>query len=115
VPVAQQEQPVAAGGLVHDVAADDEGAAALGEAAEQRPQVAPQHGVQADGGLVEHQQLGLGEQRGREGHARLLAAGEPVDARVGGVRQVDVCQHVVDAAGRERRPLRRSTGGCGGP
>ena len=57
--LAHQQQPVAALGLVHDVAGHEDGGAAVGELVEQLPQVAAQHRVEADGRLVEHQQVGL--------------------------------------------------------
>jgi hypothetical protein len=106
VPVAQQEQPVAAGRLVHDVAAHDEGPAAVGEPAEQAPQVTAQHGVEADGRLVEDEQLRLGEQGRREGDPRLLAAGQAVHSGVRGGGQVDLGQDPVDAGGGRRDHLR---------
>ena len=68
-PLAHQQQPVAAVGLVHDVAGDEDRGAAVGEPVEQLPEVAAQHGVEADGRLVEHQQVGVAEQRDREADA----------------------------------------------
>ena len=55
--LAHQQQPVAAVGLVHHVAGDEHRRAVVGEPVEQRPQVAAQHRVEADGRLVEHQQV----------------------------------------------------------
>ena len=75
-PSRMQQQPVAARGLVHDVAGDEQRRAVVGEPAESRPEVAPQHRVEADGRLVEHEQVGPAEQRGRERDACALAAGE---------------------------------------
>ena len=74
--VAHQQQPVAALRLVHHVAGDQHRGALVGQPVEHRPQVAAQHRVEADGGLVEHEQLRLAEQRDRQGGPRLLAAGE---------------------------------------
>ena len=56
--LAHEQQPVAALGLVHDVAGDEHRGAGVGEPVEQRPQVAAQHRVEADGRLVEHEQVG---------------------------------------------------------
>ncbi len=54
---------MAALGLVHHVRGDEEGGAALlGEAVEELPEVAAEYGVQADGGFVEDQQLGRAEE-----------------------------------------------------
>ena len=55
-PVAHQQQLVAAVGLVHHVAGDQQGRAVLGERAEGRPEVAPQDRVETDCRLVEHEQ-----------------------------------------------------------
>ena len=65
--------------------------AVVGEPVEQRPQVAAQHRVEADGGLVEHQQVGAAEQGDREAGPGALAAAEPAD-------------HLVGVVGRGRRP-----------
>ena len=50
---------VAAGGLVHDVARDQQRGAAGRQLAEEVPQVPARHRIEADRRLVEHQQLGL--------------------------------------------------------
>ena len=75
-----EDEPVAAERLVHDVAADDERRAAVGEGAEQSPQLVAQHRVEADGRLVEHDELGLAEHRDGERDAALLPAAQGVDA-----------------------------------
>ena len=68
---------MAALGLVHDVRGDqDGGAAVVGEAVEELPQVAAQYGVEADGRLVEHEEFGLAEQGDGQRDAAALAAGE---------------------------------------
>ena len=69
VALAQEHEPVAAGGLVHDVARHDERVPAFGEVAEELPQVAAQHRVEADGRLVEDEQAGAADERGGEGDA----------------------------------------------
>ena len=72
-PVAQQQQPVAARGLVHDVARHEHGAPLAGEPAEQVPQLAAEHGVEPDRRLVEHEHLGVAHQRAGEASPRLAA------------------------------------------
>ena len=74
--LAHQQQPVAALGLVHDVAGDEHRGAVVGEPVEQRPEVAAQHRVEPDGRLVEDEQLGAAEQRDREAGPGALAAAE---------------------------------------
>ena len=74
--VAHEDEVVGALRLVHDVARDEQRGAVVGEAAEGRPEVAAEHGVETDGRLVEDEQLGLAEQRGGERDAGALAAGE---------------------------------------
>ena len=77
--LAQEQQAVAARRLVHHVARDEQRRAAVGELVEEVPEVAAQHRVEADGGLVEHEHVGLVEERRRERDARPLAAREPPD------------------------------------
>ena len=51
-------------GLVHDVARDEESGAAGRELAEHPPEVAAENRVEADGRLVEHDQLRLADECG---------------------------------------------------
>ena len=53
---AQQAKPPAALGLVHHVAGDDDGDPLPGHLGEALPELGPQLGVHADGGLVEEEQ-----------------------------------------------------------
>ena len=85
--LAEEQEPLAAGRLVHHVARDEQRRAAGGELVEEVPEVAAQHRVEADGGLVEHEHLGLAEERRRERDARLLAAREPADETGGRCRR----------------------------
>ena len=62
-------------GLVHDVARNEQCRSALGELVELLPQVDAQHGVEADGGLVEHQQFGMGYQRAGQRRPGALTSG----------------------------------------
>ena len=94
--LAHQQQPVAAGGLVHHVAGDQHRGAGLGEPVEGLPQLDAQHRVEADGGLVEDQQRRFAEQRdgqrdpasagrrraGRRCWSRWLVEGDGLDALV---------------------------------
>ena len=77
--LAHQQQPVAALGLVHHVARDEDGRAALREVVEERPEVLAQDRVEPDRGLVEHQQVGLSQQGHGQAGAAALAAAEPAD------------------------------------
>ena len=74
--VAHEQQVPAVVGLVHDVAGDEQSRAAAGELMELLPQVHPQHGVEADGWFVEHQQVRVGDQRAGQRDARALTTGE---------------------------------------
>ena len=104
--LAQQEQAVAAHRLVHDVARDEHRAPVGGEASEQVPQVAPQHGVEPDRRLVEHEHLGVADEGAREVRARLLPATEVLDPRVGVVGEVDRRDGPVDRVGADPHDLR---------
>ena len=74
--LAEQDEPVAARCLVHDVARDEQRRAAVAPARGRSPTVAAQHRVEPDGRLVEHEQLRLVEERRRERDTRALATGE---------------------------------------
>ena len=87
--VAHQQQPVAALGLVHDVARDEYGDARVGEVVEGRPQVLPEHRVEPDRGLVEHEQARVAEQRDRQAGARALPTAEVGHHVVGVVDEID--------------------------
>jgi hypothetical protein len=77
------------------VAADQQRAPGGRESGEQLPEVAAQHRVEPHGGLVEHQQLGRAQERGRQAHARHLPARQGADELVGTVGQ----PHVRERAG----------------
>ena len=99
--LAHQQQPVAARRLVHHVAGDEQRGAVAGEAVEQGPEVAPQHGVEPDGRLVEHEQIRLAEQRGGQRDARALAARQRAGELVAGVGEVDGGERPADLARRD--------------
>lgn len=62
-------------GLVHDMTRDQQGRSAAGELVELLPQVHAQHGVQADGGFVEDQEVGCRHQGAGECDPCPLATG----------------------------------------
>ena len=78
-PVAEEQDPVAAPRLVHHVTAHEQRDASLGQAPEQLPEVGPEHRIEADGRLVEDEQLGLAEERHTEGDAAALASAQGPD------------------------------------
>ena len=59
----------------------------------------PQHalGVEAVGGLVEDEHLGIAEQRRRQGQALLHAGGVALDRALGGALELDQLERLVDA------------------
>ncbi len=87
--VAHEQQPVAALGLVHHVAGDQDRRAVIGEPVEQLPQVLSQDRIETDRRLVEHEEVGPVQQRDREADPRPLAAAEPADHLVGLTAEVD--------------------------
>ena len=66
-------------GLVHVVGRQHERHAALLESVEAVPQHVPRLGVEAGGRFVEQHQLGLVDERSRDGHPPLHATGERLD------------------------------------
>ena len=98
--------------LVHDVAGDEQRRPVVRELVEHPPQLRAQDRIEPDSGLVEHEQLGLAEQRARERHARPLPARQRAD--VSALREpgeADRLDAPRDAAGRLRRRCARSSGG----
>src|SRR5690349_4812637 len=96
----------AAVGLVHHVARHEQRRARLRQPGEGLPQVAPEQRVEADGGLVEHEQRRLVQERGCERHPRALAAGERPHHAAGERVHADGRDDGVDA-------LRRRAEHCG--
>src|SRR5438552_2938909 len=66
----------AAFGVVHVVGGVEEGDAAVGEVEEEVPELAACDGVDAGGGFVEEDDVGLVDEGAGEGEALLPAAGE---------------------------------------
>ena len=81
---------------------------------EEVPQVAPEHGVEPDRRLVEHEDLRLAEQCRGERHARALAAGEAVDDAPLEAAEPDCLDRVLDALRRRVEHASRSRRGSRG-
>ena len=71
----------------------------VGQPVEQRPEVAAQHRVQADGRLVEDEHLGLAQQGDREADPRPLAAAQAADHLAAGPSEVDRGDAALDILG----------------
>ena len=109
--LAHQQQPVAAVGLVHHVAGDQQRGAVGGEVVEESPEVAPQQRVEPDRRLVEHEQLRFAQQGTGERDAGALAAGEPADDVAARGRRAHRLEGRVAAALPGRRARTRSSAG----
>ena len=94
LPFAHQQKVAAVIGLIHDMAGNEQRCSAPSEPFELRPQVRPKHGIEDDGRLVQHQQVGLAHQRAGQGDSGALAAGEIPAVGVGVVAQPDVADGV---------------------
>ena len=94
-PAADEQELVAALGLVHDVARDEERRPVGRKPRERRPEVAPQERVEADRRLVENEQLGPSDERRRERDAGALAAREPAHDTAGIVAEADQLDDLV--------------------
>ena len=93
--VADQDDAVGVGvGLLEVVRREEHRAALLGVLADGRPEVAPPGDVHARGGLVEDEQLGVGQQRHREPQPLLLAARALAHPAVGDVGDAGPLQHL---------------------
>ena len=84
-------------GLLEVVRGEDDRRAARGELAHRRPEGVAPLDVHRDRRLVEHQQVGVADQRAGEAHALGLAAGELLGALRRGALQPGQLQHLVDA------------------
>ena len=100
--VAHEHELVAAVGLVHDVARDEDRRAGRSKAPEVRPELDAERGVDADRRLVEEDHLGLVHERAREREPAAHAAGELQRGRPLPIAQLDEVEHAVD-----RRAVRR--------
>ncbi len=84
---AHQQQVTTVVGFVHHVAGDQQRGPAASEVGELLPKVHSEYGVQPHRRLVEHEQLGVTNQRAGQRHPGALTPGE-VGAEVGSM----VCQ-----------------------
>ena len=110
-PIADQHELVAAIGLVHHVARDEQRRAGVREPAERAPEVAAKHRVETDRRLVEDEQVRPAEQRCRERHARALAAGERAHRPPRQPNEIDGLEHLLERVPeRPRRSARSSRG-----
>src|SRR5213592_1310851 len=92
-------------GFLHVVRREQHRPAVGAEAADDLPQLPARLWVEPRRGLVEEQQLGLADERARDGQALLLPAGECHHARVALLLELDEGQHLCDAV---RLPVERS-------
>lgn len=86
-------------GLVHHVAGHQQGGAPAGQVVELGPQVYAQHGIEADGRFVEHQQVGLTDQRAGQRYPCALSAGQVGAVRRGVIAQSDVVDRAIGHRG----------------
>lgn len=86
--------------------AEDDAGAALAQAVDQQVEVMGGDRVEADGGLVEQQQLRFAEQRLGQAETLAHALGIGLHPTVGSMGQADLFEQFVHLA--ERRPLRRA-------
>src|SRR4051794_16142576 len=102
---ADQDDPVGVGvGLLEVVGREDDGPAALGVGPDGAPELAAPLDVHPGGGLVEDEQLRLGQQRHGEAQPLLLAAGTLADPPARDLGQPGAVQHLGDRPGvREQR------------
>ena len=93
-------------GLHQEVGAHEDGATVGGHLADHLEHRVARLGVEARGGLVEEQQVGLVEDRAGEGEAGLHAGREATDLAVEGVLDAEAVGRGADAVGRPSRPDR---------
>ncbi|MFN8169054.1 MAG: hypothetical protein U0S36_09760 [Candidatus Nanopelagicales bacterium] len=84
--------------LAEHVARDEHRAALAGEVAQERAQPRDALGVEAVGRLVEHEDAGVAEERGRELEPLAHAQREPADRAAGDVLQAHEREHLVGPA-----------------
>ena len=86
-------------GFVEVVGGEQDGCAAVGEAFDDLPGLAACGGVEACGGFVEEDEVGVADHAGGEVEAALLSAGEFVAAAVGVFGEADEFEGFVDVHG----------------
>ena len=89
LPVAHEQQIAAVIGLVHHMAGHHQRGAGAGQRVELQPEVSPQHGIQADRGFVEDQQVGLADERAGQRDPGSLSAGQVAAVRGAVILQSD--------------------------
>ncbi len=89
------------GHLGQEVARDDDGATFVGESTEKAAQPVHPNGVEAVGGLVQHEQLRVAEQGGSQPEALTHPQGVALDPASARRRQLDQFQNLGDATGWE--------------
>src|SRR5690606_36971843 len=85
-------------GLFHVMGGEHDGASGGAQLLHQLPYLPPRLGVEAGGGLVEEDEVGISHQGAAEGQALLLAAGERAYPRAALLLELDQCDHVLDIA-----------------
>ena len=91
-------------GLLEVMRREENGLAPVGEPANGRPERMSRLDVHADRGLVEHQQVGVADQRDREPHALGLPTAQPVGSAL---RQVGNLRDLECLVDRQRRRVER--------
>src|SRR5207248_6093672 len=90
-------------GLVEVVRGEQDGLAERAERADHLPRRAAGLRVEAGGGLVEEDEVGIADERDAEVEPPLLAARQRLDARVRLVDEPDERDHLVDEANADRK------------
>ena len=83
-------------GFVEVVGGEQDGCAAIGETLDDLPGLASGGGVEASGGFVEEDEVGVADHAGGEVESALLSAGEFVAATVGVFGEADQLERFVD-------------------
>ena len=100
-------------GFVHVVRREQDRAARLLEAANDVPELAPALGIEAGGGLVQKQNLGIAHQRRRHGQPLALPARKLADPGIGFLVELHLLQHLTRRTGlaiKTGKQLDRSRG-----
>ena len=101
-PFGQDPDPVAIGGFADVLGGDEQGAALIAELAEVVPNLLPENRIDACGRLIEEQQVGIVDQRCRQGEATLHSARRVPQKAGPGIVQFDQLQ--LFASSGRRRP-----------
>ena len=94
-PGVHQPHALATLGLVHVRRADDDGHSLKQEVGQDVPELPPRDGIDAGGGFVEQQQIGLVDQGTGQGEFLLHTAGEPIGAAVAELGQAGEVQQAL--------------------